>query len=114
MAIWPAGMRHTFAQALGACRRLEEEPELGAPKFRGNEAVLTFNDRLRAPNTPRALAAVRPGLDAALSQLYGGAAFTVEPNSDPRERLTLHIPSRGRVRRSFIAAESGSLRRSGP
>ena len=84
-------MRHTFAQALGACHRLEEEPELGALKFRGNEAVLTFNDRLRAPNTPRALAAVRPGLDAALSQLYGGTAFAVEPNSDPRERLTLHI-----------------------
>ncbi len=77
--------------ALLACQRLEQENGL---KFNGNEALLIFNDRLLAPNTPKTLDALRPALRGFFDRLYGQDAYTLDRISgDPRERLTLGIKS---------------------
>ncbi|HLF25042.1 MAG TPA: hypothetical protein VJG32_01800 [Anaerolineae bacterium] len=72
--------------ALHACRRLEAERGL---KFDGREAQLLVNDRLSAPNTAETFSVLAPELESFFGRLYGGAAYTLERNPDPRERFTV-------------------------
>jgi len=83
-------------RALAAAKRLEQEPSLPAKiRFRGDELVLRLNDRLRAPNTPRTLAAVEPVLRAALAVLYAGIAFRIEPVGEPRDLFGVRVTAPG-------------------
>ena len=85
-----------FAAALGACRRLEEDPSFeGRVRFRGDEILLQMNDRLLAPNTQETLAAIGPDLKALLDALYAGADVTLHRKPDPRERFALDIRAEG-------------------
>lgn len=85
-------LRGAFAAALKACRRLEEHPDLaGRVRFRGSEALLVVNDRLRAPNTEATLEALRRHLDGFVAVLFPGGSARVRRDPDPRERLTLRI-----------------------
>lgn len=93
----PAGerLRRAFAAALKACRRLEEHPDLaGKVRFRGSEALLVVNDRLRAPNTEATLEALRGDLEEFLRALFPEGSARVQRDPEPRERLTLRIEAR--------------------
>jgi hypothetical protein len=87
-----AGLRQALAEALKACRRLEQEPELkGKVSFAGGEFLLVANDRLHAPNTEETRQALTPHLDPVLAQLYGGARLDLSRDSDPRKRFNLRV-----------------------
>ncbi len=89
-------LRGAFAAALKACRRLEEHPDVaGRVRFRGSEALLIINDRLRTPNTGETLEALRGDLDAFLGQLFPDESARIQRDPDGRERLTLRIEAQG-------------------
>jgi hypothetical protein len=78
--------------ALAYCRRLEEEPALdGRMRFRGDEALIIVNDRLRAPNNEETFSVLKPEIEAFAKLLYGGAPFVLEREPDPRKRFTVRI-----------------------
>jgi hypothetical protein len=86
------GLRQALGEALKACRRLEEEPELaGRISFAGGEFLLVANDRLRAPNAEATRQALAPQLDAALARLYPGARLDLTRDPDPRLRFNLLV-----------------------
>ncbi len=83
-------------RALDNCRRLEKESSLkGRLKFRGSEALLMINDRLLAPNTPETFQAVKPDLEKLARELYGGVDFTLEYQTDPRQRFAVRLRAGG-------------------
>ena len=60
--------------------------------LKGNEFLYISNDRLNAPNTDAAYAAVKRDLEAALGKIYGGKTFTIERvQNNPKERLTIAV-----------------------
>ncbi|MFN3486900.1 MAG: hypothetical protein ACK44W_15655 [Planctomycetota bacterium] len=80
--------------ALDACVKLEREPEFeGSVRFRGDEALFIANDRLRAPNTEEAFAALRPSLEEAFGALWGEKAHLEREGGDPRRRLVVRARS---------------------
>ena len=89
---------------LEACRRLEEEPQLGGKlRFGGREIEIFVNDRLLAPNRAETFEAVQPDLDAFARKLFGGAAYSLAYDSsrDPRSLFSVTLKSS----RPFSAAE---------
>jgi hypothetical protein len=81
-----------FRAALGACVKLENEPEfLGKLKFRAGGAVFIANDRLNAPNSDETFQALRPELAAALAKVYPSSVELRRISTDPRSRLTVQI-----------------------
>jgi len=84
-----------FKAALGACVKLETEPEFqGRLKFRAGEALVVANDRLNAPNTEEGFQALRSDLAAALSKVYPSNFDMQRISLDDRERLTIQVSSR--------------------
>jgi hypothetical protein len=83
--------------ALLACRHLEQELVLRPPlRFATEEAEVAILDRLRAPNTAEAAAAVRDQIAAILAPLYAPASLHIEPASpDTRTPLTMRIRAPG-------------------
>jgi hypothetical protein len=92
-----AGAEENFAQALraalGACRRLEEEPEFeGRLRFGpAHEIEIIVNDRALAPNTDEAFVSLKPAIESALGAVYGAAEFALERRGDARERLRIGV-----------------------
>jgi len=88
-----ARLRTAFRSALRACRLLQEEPALaGKLRFRFDEASFQIRDRLWAPRTPEAFAAVKTEMVGFLSELYQGAdRILVEPEGGPKEPFALRI-----------------------
>jgi hypothetical protein len=81
-----------FTEALAYCRRIEEEPLLrGNIRFRGEEAIVTVNDRLSAPNNDETFTALRPEIEKIARRLFGSADFVVEKEPDPRRRFAVRI-----------------------
>ena len=93
--------------ALAACRRLENDPQLGgALQFDGHEIEVFINDRLLSPNTSQARAALEAELRVFLSGLFGDANYSLEYSPDDRGRLAVRI----RTPQAFdTAALSGNL-----
>jgi len=84
-----------FKAALGACAKLQAEPEFqGRLRFRAGEALFLANDRLRAPNNDAAFQALRSDLAAALGRIYPSAVDLRRVSADPRSRLAVHVNSR--------------------
>ncbi|HEY6199183.1 MAG TPA: hypothetical protein VI231_11275 [Candidatus Binatia bacterium] len=82
----------SVATALGYCRRLQEEPALeGGVLFRGDEALIIVNDRLRAPNNDETFSVLKPEIEALAKRLYGGATFVLERDLDQRKRFAVRI-----------------------
>jgi hypothetical protein len=79
--------------ALGACRRLEQEPEFeGRLRFGpAHEIEITINDRALAPNTDDTFVSLRPAIESALAVVYGAAEFALERRGDARERLRIGV-----------------------
>jgi len=85
-------LRCVFRSALEYCRRIETEAALqGEIKFLGNEALFIINDRLMAPNSDETFHAVRAELEDLARSLYGGAAFTLDHETDARKRFSVTI-----------------------
>jgi hypothetical protein len=84
-----------FKAALGACVKLETEPEFqGRLKFRAGEALFIANDRLNAPNTDETFQALRSDLSAAVAQVYPTNFDLRRVSDDPRARLTVQVTAR--------------------
>jgi len=84
-----------FRAALGACVKLETEPEFqGRLKFRAGEALFIANDRLAAPNGEETFQALRPELSAAVARVYPTNVDLRREAADPRERLTVRLTAR--------------------
>lgn len=87
-----------FKSALGACMKLETEPEFqGRLKFKAGEALFIANDRLNAPNTDEVFESLRPDLASALAKVYPGITDVRRSSADPRSRLTVAVTSRDPV-----------------
>ena len=85
-------LRCVFRLALEYCRRIEEDPTLqGKIKFVGNEALFIMNDRLMATNSDETFHVVRADLEDLARSLYGGAAFTLDRETDARNRFSVTI-----------------------
>ena len=83
-----------FRAALGACVKLENEPEFqGRLKFKAGGALFIANDRLNAPNSEEAFQALRSDLAAALAKVYPSSVELRRISTDPRSRLTVQISS---------------------
>lgn len=95
-----------FKAALGACVKLEQEPELqGKLTFQGGKALVIANDRLVAPNSEDGFKALRPDLALALQSVYGDAPPEISRDlRDPRSRLTIHVASKAPVDASALLA----------
>jgi hypothetical protein len=88
-----------FWAALGACVKLENEPEFqGRLKFDARRALFIANDRLNAPNTEEAFQALRSDLAAALAKVFPSNVELRRASSDPRSRLTVQVTSLDPVR----------------
>lgn len=84
-----------FKAALGACVKLETEPEFqGRLKFKADEALVLANDRLNAPNTEEGFQALRSDLAAALSKVYPSNFDMKRVSEDARERLSIQVTAR--------------------
>ena len=85
-------MKTVVKAALEHARRLEQEATLaGKLKFRGEELQFIVNDRLLVPNTDESFKTLEPELKTFLGKLYGGAPYSLNRHSDPRERFTLDV-----------------------
>lgn len=85
-----------FRAALGACVRLENEPEfLDRLVFKAARALFIANDRLNAPNTEESYQALRIPLATAVAKIYPSGADLRRASTDPRSRLAIEVSSRG-------------------
>jgi hypothetical protein len=85
-------LRAVLRSALENCRRLEQEPALrGELKFSGDEALISVNDRLMAPNTEETFERIRPEVESVAKILFGNAAITLERDRDPRKRFNIRV-----------------------
>jgi len=88
-----------FRVALGACVKLENEPEfLGRVKFRAGSPIFIANDRLNVPNTEEGFQALRSDLSAALAKVYPSNFELRRISTDPRARLTVQVTSTDPIR----------------
>ena len=85
---------HAFRAALEHCRKIEREPSLRhGIRFRGDEALLVANDRLRTPNTGATYQALAPDLEALCRDLFAGERFRLRHVDDPEQRFTVVVSS---------------------
>lgn len=87
-----------FKAALGACVKLETEPEFqGRLKFKADSALFLANDRLNAPNSDEAFQSLRSDLSAAVAKVFPSNFELSRVSTDPRSRLTVRVDSRESV-----------------
>jgi len=99
-------LRSALRVTLDAGVRLEEEFD-GAVKLEGGKALFLANDRLVAPNTDEAFAALRADLESVFGALYGGRVELHRDLRDPRRRLTVEIQGPGAIDLSTLRARLG-------
>jgi hypothetical protein len=81
-----------FRRALHAAVLLEGESALGGKlRFRGDELLFRINDRLLAPAGEATFTALRPGLDALATRLFGGAPYQLAAVGTPKELFTVRL-----------------------
>lgn len=72
-----------------AARQLEAEPSLDGLAFAYQAGLITFHDRLNAPNTPEGFTGYRDEIAAFLAEVYGEAPSLTVAYDDPRELLAV-------------------------
>ncbi|MCA1991128.1 MAG: hypothetical protein LDL41_03650 [Coleofasciculus sp. S288] len=76
----------------------------GKLSLEGGQFLYMANDRLNAPNTEEAFAALKPELEAAAAELYPGQSVSVTRlENDPRDRLTAVIQAQNSVNLATLA-----------
>lgn len=94
----PERLAHVARKALKAAELMSADAQLeGALKLPGNRLQFFANDRLAAPNTDAAYAELEPALESFLDRLYAGARYTLERETDPKERLSVRVQAEGEV-----------------
>jgi hypothetical protein len=79
-------------KTLQATRLLQQEAEFeDALKIAGNKLQIFANDRLAAPNTDETLLALEPSLRKLLDMLFAGADYSLERESNPKERFSVTV-----------------------
>src|SRR6185437_909486 len=95
-ATFPERLRAVLRPTLEAMHRLEEEPTLGGKiKFRTDEFLFRIYDRLLGPNNPETFAAVKPELEALVSELYGSAPVALEFKPSAQALFEVHVKAVG-------------------
>ena len=85
-------LRCVFRSASENCRKIEQESAVaGKLKFRADEAEITINDRLIAPNTEEGFLDLKTSLEIFLGDLYSGSTVSIQRNSDQRECLGVKV-----------------------
>jgi hypothetical protein len=88
--------------ALGACKRLEEEPRLnGKFRFNGQDIEIFINDRLMAPNNAATRQAFDADFHAFSRKLFRGKEYSISYGEDPRSLFTAFV----KAARRFSATE---------
>ena len=78
--------------ALNACKLLQGEQQFtGRLNFPGRDFQFFFNDRLHAPNTDETHSALQPGLNTFFEKLFSGTGYTLERNTDVKERYQVTV-----------------------
>ena len=81
-----------FHGALLACKYLEQENSLGTLKFNTGNAVLTYLDKLSAPNSEQTFNAVIGEIESFLSTVYQGGQVSIQRvSSDDRDPFAVSI-----------------------
>jgi hypothetical protein len=81
-----------FRRAFQACNLLEREPTLtGRLRFRTDEALLSFPDRLHVENSAAGFGALRPELETVLAKVYGQASVHLEQTRDSSAPLSVRV-----------------------
>ena len=89
-------LRQALSATLKIAAMLEAEPEFeGKLTFGTGEIVVRINDRLLAPNTPATFAAVRNDIETIATDLFGGAAVTLEHDASPVSVFTVTVKAEG-------------------
>jgi hypothetical protein len=79
-----------FRIALENCRRLMDAPALrGKLSFRFDQADITVNDRLSAPNTKKTYELLKPDLEAVAGRIFNNGGFALRQNKDSRKRFSV-------------------------
>lgn len=87
-------LNRVCGHALQACRLIEQAVELkNRITFPCSELTVFSNDRLVAPNTDESYNLFLPHIRELLDKLYSGAEYEINRETDPGERLTLHVKS---------------------
>lgn len=85
-------LRTVLRSALEICRRLEREPPLrGQVKFSGDEALISINDRLLAPNTEETFEKIKPDVESVATILFGEVPIHLERDGDRRKRFNIRV-----------------------
>ncbi len=85
-------LKEILRSALESCRKLENDPKLkGELKFSGKEIAFAVNDRLAAPHDDQVCAELQREVEALAQKVFAGAAFTIERDGDPRQRLNITV-----------------------
>jgi hypothetical protein len=89
-------LREVFYETLNYCLKVEQEPALERKvKFRGDEALVTINDRLLAPNSPETFRAVSDDFEDFALTLFRGTELELQPDGDDaRKRFGITIKAR--------------------
>ncbi|HKT74747.1 MAG TPA: hypothetical protein VJQ47_17815 [Steroidobacteraceae bacterium] len=94
----PERLARVAYKALKAAQLMSADEELqGALEVSGSHLQFFANDRLTAPNTEAAYAAIEPALKVFLARLYAGGPYTLAREKDPKERLSLRVQAKGEV-----------------
>ena len=94
----PARLAQVASKALQAARLMSSDAELdGTLKLPGTHLQFFSNDRLAAPNTQAAYAAIEPSFRQFLDRLFAGAPYTLEREKDPKERLSFRVRTEGEI-----------------
>ena len=87
-----ARLTKALQATLRACQRLETEPSLdGKVSFRSGDILLIANDRLSANNDDQGENSLRAELEPVLDKLFAGAAYVIERDVAPQQRLNLRV-----------------------
>lgn len=104
-------VRSTLTRTLEAATALEEDTAGGDPiRFRTDEWVFRFTDRLAVPNSEAAFVEVAAKLRSVLSDLYGKAEFVMERVGGSGAPLTVHVrvPEKARLSLASLLARARS------
>jgi hypothetical protein len=91
-------IRHVVRSALEKCRKLEEEPALrGKLRFVPSEVMISVNDRLIGSNSDEPFNQIKDEVAAVARELFGGAEFALERDTEPRQRLNVSFKTNAAV-----------------
>ena len=94
----PERLAQVAGKALQAAQLMSGDTELqGSLKVPGNQLQFFANDRLVAPNTDAAYGELEPAFKTFLDRLYAGARYTLQRETDPKERLSVRVQAEGEV-----------------